>query len=109
MPSWSRWSLVELPRGLQAEIGHDPGEAVLGAVERVLEPGWPGVGLRPQRLQGPGGAQSPGHPGRQPLLEEPLVVLGELTVLHQRAEAGLRPAQVTLCVVVLTGAHDGRR
>src|SRR4051795_13158653 len=109
MPPWARWSLVQLPRGLQAEIGHDPGEAVLGTVEGVLEPGWPGVGLRPERLQPACGGQGPRDPGRHPVLEERLVVLGELPVLDQRAEAGLRPAQVTLCVVVLAGTHDGRR
>src|SRR3954470_14956643 len=105
MWAWPRWSLVQLPRGVQAEIGQDPGETVLGVVEGVLEPGWPGVRLRPERLHRAGRAQGPGAPGRQPLLEEPLVVLGDLAVLHQRTEAGLRPAQIALCVVVHAGAH----
>src|SRR3954453_4486079 len=101
------WSLGQLPRGLEAEIGDDPGEAVLGTVEGVLEAGWPGIRLRPQRLQGAGRPQGTWHPRREPLLHQPLVVLGELAVLHERAEAGLGPAQVALGVVVLPGAHDG--
>ncbi|MCO5555079.1 hypothetical protein L7F22_008619 [Adiantum nelumboides] len=51
---------------------------------------------------------APADVGPQPAAHELPVVVGELAVLGERREAGDRPAQVALGVVVLAGTHDGR-
>ena len=54
-----------------------------------------------------GRGDAPRHPGRQPLVHERLVVVGELLVVGQQLEHRLRVAQVALGVVVLAGADHG--